>query len=84
VLIGAAYWWGRDADVFATPTIQVTTDPAGARVFLDDADQGISPATVDVPDDGAPHTLCVYKKELEACRELKAGTLSSDYHFDAD
>jgi len=84
VLIGVAAWFGRDAAVFAPATIQITTDPAGARVLLNDEDLGVAPTIVEVPDDEGPHTLCVYKNELEACRELSGDQLAVDYHFDAD
>ena len=82
--VGAAAWLSSDAQVFSPPTIQITTDPAGARVVLDDRDRGPAPATVEVPDDDRVHTLCVHKGDINVCRELRAEELASDYHFDAD
>ena len=64
----------RDNELLAAPTVEITTDPAGARVVLNGQDQGNAPTTVVVPEGDGPHKLCVHKGDINACRELTIGS----------
>jgi len=59
------------------PTVTVTTDPLGARLFLDEADLGVAPAVVAVPLDDREHQLCVEREGMRTCRQLTGAALAS-------
>ncbi|MCB9760000.1 MAG: PEGA domain-containing protein [Alphaproteobacteria bacterium] len=85
-VVGFLSTLGEDDGAPDGPTVTVTTDPEGARVTLDGQDMGVAPVELPLPDDEETHALCIYKGEVEACRQVTSAELGAAlvFHVDGD